>query len=343
MALTDEGNSGIPATMLVGPASFGNAAPVSYPYPVYGGMMGGGSSGGSGNGNGWGDGAWIILLIIVLLAAGGGWGNNQGQGGGFGGGQPIIVNDGGGSSAVQRGFDQAAVMTGIGTAQSGIQALSTQLCNCCCDMQNTVNQGFNAIGTQLCNGFAGVTQGVSNGFAQAEIAANGRQMANMNQAFTAQTAMAQGFNQLGSQFADCCCENRLATERLNYTIATENCADRYEAAQNTRDIIDSQTRGTQAILDKLCNLELDNYRRENDQLRTQLNMANLAASQTAQTAQIRDGQLAATTALVNELRSCPIPAQPVYGNQPIFQCSGPAWNNNNNCGCGCGCGGNGNF
>ena len=44
---------------------------------------------------------------------------------------------------------------------------------------------------------------------------------------------------------------------LKYTVATENCADRTAAYQNTRDIIDSQTRGTQAILDKLCQLELD--------------------------------------------------------------------------------------
>jgi hypothetical protein len=59
------------------------------------------------------------------------------------------------------------------------------------------------------------------------------------------------------------------------------------------------------------------------------------ASQVEQTAALRAGQQAAVNSLVSELRSCPIPAQPVYGNQPIFQCSGPAWNNS---GCGCGCG-----
>ena len=128
---------------------------------------------------------------------------------------------------------------------------------------------------------------------------------------------------------NCCCENRANIADLKYTVATENCADRTQAMQNTRDIIESQTRGVQAILDKICTLELDGYKRENDQLRTQLNMANLAASQTAQTAQLERGQLAATTALVNELRSCPIPAQPVYGSQPIFTCP----NNNNGCGC----------
>ena len=316
MALTDENGGGIPATMLVGPTGYAGGMP----YPVY--------QGGNGNGM-FGDGGWwIVLLIIVIAALGGNWGGNN-NGGLHGGGYasaPIIVNDGGSNGgAVQRGFDQAAVMSGITGVQSGVQNLSTQLCNCCCDMQNTVNQGFFGVQNALCNGFNGVEQN-----------ANTRQIANMQQAFAAQTAMAQGFNQLGSQFADCCCENRLATERLNYTISTENCADRYEAAQNTRDIIENANRNNQAVLDKLCQLELDNYKREADNLRSELNNARFAASQTAQTAQILAGQNAEVDALYNRLSQCPIPAEPVYGRQAIFTC--PVQVNGNN-GCGCGCNG----
>ena len=321
MALTDENGGGIPATMLVGPASFGNGGGMPYPVPMYG--MGGGQNSGNGFGdNGW----WIILLFILIAAMGGNWGGNNNSGGGaFGGGAPIIVNDGGNSgNAVQRGFDQAAVMGGINGVQSGVQNLSTQLCNCCCDMQNTVNQGFFGVQNALCNGFN-----------NAETAANARQVANMQQAFAAQTAMSQGFNQLGSQFADCCCENRLATERLNYTIATENCADRYEAAQNTRDIIENANRNNQSILDKLCQLELDAKNDRISELERQLTMANLNASQLAQTAQIRAGQVEEVDALYNRLSSCPVPSMPVYGMQPIFTCQ------NNGCGCnnnGGGCG-----
>lgn len=322
MALTDEGNSGIPATMLVGPATMGNTG---VPYPVYMNGQGNGSgNGGWDNGNGW----WIILLFILL--ASGNWGGQYGNNGGFGGGQPIIVNDGGGSSSVQRGFDQAAIMNGVGAIQSGVQGLSTQLCNCCCDMQNTVNQGFFGVQNALCNGFNGVEQN-----------ANARQMANMQQAFAAQTAMSQGFNQIGSQLADCCCENRLATNDLKYTVATENCADRASAAENTRDIIDSQTRGTQAILDKLCQLELDGIKgqlaqaqRENTGLQNQLNMANMRESQTAQNAFIAQGLNSEVDALYNRLRNCPVPSMPVYGMTPIFACQ-----SNNGCNCGCG-GGN---
>lgn len=315
----EENSSGIPATMLVGPANFtGTGAP----YPVY---MGQGGSSGS-NGNGWDSGWWIILLFILL--ASGNWGNNGNGNGGGGmfGGAPIVVNDGGGS-AVQRGFDQAAVMSGITGVQSGVQNLSTQLCNCCCDMQNTVNQGFFGVQSALCDGFNGVEQ-----------SANARQMANMQTAFGLQTAMNQGFNGLSSQFADCCCENRLATADLKYTIATEECATRSADAMNTRDIIDSQTNGTRAILDKLCQLELDNYKAQIDakndtiaQLRAESIYTRGQASQDVQTARILAGQTAEVDALYNRLSQCPIPSEPVYGRQAIFTC---------NNGCGCGCGGN---
>ena len=284
--------------------------------PMYGG--GGSGFGGWGGDNGW----WIILLFLFAL---GGWGNGFGGGYGGGGAMPYIMSNTT-NADVQRGFDQQAVMSGISGIQSGISGLSTQLCNSTADIQQS-----------LCNGFAGVNATVNTGFANAETAANARQMASMNQAFGAQTAMMQGFNSLGSQFADCCCENRLGLADLKYTVATENCADRTQAMQNTRDIIDSQTRGTQAIIDKLCQLELDGVKAQveakNDrisELQTQLNMANLAASQTAQNALIQNGFANEVDALYNRLNSCPVPTTPVYGRTPIFTC------NNNSCGCGCG-------
>lgn len=294
MALTDEGNGGIPATMLVGPASVGN---MGTPYPVYMGQ-GGGNNGGFGGDNGW----WVILLIIIVIAAGG-WGNNNGgNGGGFGGGQPIIVNDGGGSNAVQRGFDQAAIMAGLSGIQSGVQNLATQLCNCCGDMQMS-----------LANGFAGVEQG-----------ANARAMANMQQLFGLQ-----------SQFADCCCENRLATCQTQNIIARESAETRFADANNTRDLLTNQTQNTQAILDKLCQLELDAKQDKINDLERQLTMANFNASQIAQTAEIQRGQVGEVDALYQRLRDCPVQTEPIYGRQPIFTCP-----QNNNCGCGCGCGGN---
>lgn len=294
MALTDE-NGGNGFYMPVAPA--------------YGGGQGG--FGGFG-GDSWG---WIILL---LLFAGGGWG--MGGYGGYGNMQlgmdfPWLLNGQNGiNNNVSSGFRDAQISDGITSIRDGIGNLSTQLCNCCGDMQ----------------------QAVSNGFAQAEIAANGRQMANMQQAFNAQTAVLQGFNGLQSQFADCCCENRLANCQTQNVIQSEGSATRFADANNTRDIIEAQNRGTQQILDKLCALELDGVKgqlaqaqRENVGLQNQLNMAAFRESQTAQNAFISQGFANEVDALYNRLNNCPVPTTPVYGRTPIFQC-------NNNSGCGCG-------
>lgn len=255
-------------------------------------------NGSFGNGNGWGGDGWWILLLFLLAFNGNGWG---GFNGGSGNDLYPWMNQ---AEITSDGFRDQMMNSNIDNIQTGVNNLSTQLCNCCADMNQTV----------------------SNGFAQAEIAANSRQMANMNQNFALQ-----------SQLADCCCENRLASADLKYTIATENCADRYEAANNTRDIIDSQTRGTQAILDKLCALELDGVKaqlaqaeRENVGLQNQLNMASLRESQTAQNALITQGFSDEVDALYNRLNNCPVPTTPVYGRTPIFTCG------NNGCGCGCG-------
>ena len=292
MALTDEGGSGL--VMPVAP------------------MYGGGGNGGFGNmGGDWG---WIILLLLI---AGNGWGGGFG---GFGGGGALAADGAmlypwmNQSQQVNDGFRDQMMNGNVTAIRDAISNLSTQLCNCCCDMRDTV----------------------SNGFYSAEIAASNRQMANMNQTFALQTAMSQGFNQIGSQFADCCCENRLANCQTQNIIQNEGNATRFADANNTRDIIQSQTSSTQAILDKLCQLELDGVKAQveakNDriaELQTQLNMANLQASQTAQNAFIQQGFSNEVDALYNRLNSCPVPTTPVYGRTPIFTC------NQNSCGCGC--------
>ena len=295
MALTDENGTGM--VMPVAP------------------MYGGGGFGGNGFGSGFGGDGWWILLLFILLGNGG-WGN------GFGGyganvGSEIYpwMNQ---SNQINDGFRDQMLNTSINGIQTGVQNLSTQLCNCCGDVQMA-----------LANGFAGVEQG-----------ANARQIANMQTAFANQTAMAQGFNGVQSSLADCCCENRLGIADLKYSVATENCADRTQAMQNTRDIIDSQTRSTQAILDKLCQLELDGVKgqlaqaqRENVGLQNQLNIATFEKSQADQNALFAQGLNNEVDALYNRLSNCPVPTTPVYGRTPIFTCNG------NSCGCGC----NGNF
>lgn len=279
MALAEENGGGIPATMLVGPTGFGNGMP----YPVYG----GGGSNGLNDQGGW----WIILLFILIAAMGGNWGGNNG-GGGYFGGAPVVINDGG--SNVQRGFDQAAIMAGLGD----------------------INGGIFGIQNSLCSGFAGVNQTVSNGFAQAEIAENARQMANMNQLFG-----------LSTQFANCCCENRLGLANLGADIAREACADRAAVSDALRDVIAANTASTQRILDQMCNDKIDAKNERIADLERQLTMANLAASQNAQTAAILANNEAQTTALEQYLAPVPRPAYIVQNPN----CCSPM--------SGCGCGG----
>ena len=194
------------------------------------------------------------------------------------------------------GFQNQLLNDNITSIRDGVFGLSTQLCNCCGDMQLAL----------------------SNGFANAETAANSRQMANMQQMFGIQ-----------SQLAQCCCDNRLATCQTQNIVQNEGNATRFADANNTRDIIDSQTRGTQAILDKLCALELDAKNDTIAQLRQELLYARGQASQDVQTATLRAGQVAEVDALYDRLNNCPVGTVPVYGRQPIFTC-------NNGCGCGCG-------
>ena len=259
-----------------------------YPYPVYP-MMGG--NGGFGNGFG-GDWAWIILLIALF-----GWGNNGNNGGFFGGnsfddgyawlsnGQKEIMSN------TNNGFDTLHLSNQLDTVNSGIYSLSNQLCNCCADMQQTV----------------------SNGFYNAEISANNRQMANMQQNFD-----------LSRQFADCCCENRLGIQDLKATVISENCADREVLREIGQNILVNQTANTQKIIDEIFRDRLDEKDDKIAELNRQLQMADLRASQIAQTQAI-------TSNIYNELKNCPVGTVPVYGSQPIFTCPG-----NNGCGCGFG-------
>lgn len=275
--------------------STGMVMPVS---PMYG-------SGNGGFGNGFGGDGWWILLLFILL---GGW--NNGGFGGYGGvgAMPYLMNNTT-NNDVQRGFDQSAIMSGI----NGIN--------------NAVTTGFGNVQTALCSGFAGVNAGVANGFAQAEIANNARQIADMQQAFASQTAITAGMNGIQSQLANCCCENRAGIADTKYALATEACATRTANADNTNALMNAITAGIQSIKDDLCADRLEAERRENANLRTQLSMAQLAASQNAQTAQIEAGQ----RSLANEVEQYIAPnPKPAYIVQSPYCC------NQNVYGCGCG-------
>ena len=226
--------------------------------------------------DGWGFGGdGAWWLIILFLFM---FNGNWCNGFGYGGG--------GVGNEVQRGFDQNAIMNGLA-----------------------------GINSTLTNGFVDTAAALCNGFAQAEISANARQMADMNQNFALQ-----------SQLAQCCCNNQLASADLKYTIATENCADRTALNEGVRDILESQNNGIQRILDTMCQDKIDAKNERIADLERQLTMANLAASQGAQTAAILANNEAQTNALEQYL--APVP-RPAYIVQNPNGC-----NCNSTCGCG---------
>lgn len=278
-----------------------------------------GNGGNNCNWGGLGDGGLILLLIIILI---GGWGNNNGwnNGGGNGGGgfAPYVFNT---TSEVQHGFDQQAIMSDLGA------------------ITGAVTNGFAGVNSALCSGFAGV----ANGFAQAEIAENGRQFANMNQLFGLQTGLSNQLNNIAMNQQNCCCENRAAVADLKYTVANEACADRAavegalrdvtaQGVANTQALLNTINGGIQSIKDQLCQDKIDAKNELISNLRQEIAMKDLAASQVAQNAFIQQGFANEVDQLYNRLNNCPVPSTPVYGRTPIFTC--------NNGGCGCGCGNN---
>jgi len=232
-----------------------------------------------------GEGGAFWIIMLFLFAMFGGWCGNRGFGGNGGNGDYGLYPWMNQNNQINDGFRD--------------QMLNSQING----IQSSIISGFGDVQNSLCGGFAGVNATINNA-----------QMANMQQMFGLQ-----------SQLAQCCCDNRLATCQTQNIIQNEGNATRFADANNTRDIIQSQNQGFQSVLDKLCQLELDGLKADNANLRTQLNFANLQASQVAQTAELRQSGATQLNQLVSELRSCPIPAQPVYGSQPIFTCGGNSY------------------
>ena len=165
------------------------------------------------------------------------------------------------------------------------QMLGTQINS----IQNGITSGFGDVQNALCSGFAGVQNTM-----------NQNTMADMERSFSVQSAL-----------QNCCCENRAATADLKYTVATEACADRAAIADALRTVVAEGNSNTQKILDRMCQQEIDNLKAANIALQNQNNMLNLAASQTAQTAQLIADNTAQTQYIVNRVAPYPIPAYTV--------------------------------
>ena len=313
MALTTE--NGMDTTMLVSPT---------------GGYGGGNGLFGSGD-------SWLGILFLIALCNGGfGFG---GFGGGYGAMMGMGMADGFGlypwlnnSQNINDGFRdqmlnstvqgiQNSITSGFGDVQLGIAGVNQNICQTGNGITSAINQGFASTNLGMCQGFNGVNNSIFGAQTAISQQLNSNELASLNRSFAEQTANTQGFTNVQSGIAD-----------LRYTEATEACNTRAASAQNTRDIIDSQARGTQAILDKLCALELDGVKaqlaqaqRDNVALQNAVNMSAMRESQTAQTAQILAGQAAEIDGVYNRLKNCPV------GTYNVCNPLTPA----NPCGCGC--------
>ena len=194
------------------------------------------------------------------------------------------------------------------------------------NQSNQISGGFR---DQMLNDqLTGIQSGMTAGFAGITNQLYSDTIANLERSFAAQTASTAAINGVQAQLANCCCENRLATEGLKYTIATENCADRQAISDGIRDLLTATQAQNQRVLDQLCQ---DKIEAKNDliaQLRSELMYARGQASQDVQTAAIQAGQ----RALANEVEQYVLPTpRPAYVVANPNCCYNP-------CGTNCGCG-----
>lgn len=300
----------------------GNNNGMIMPVQPYGNGWGGYGNGWGGFGGLGGDGLLLALFLLPLIACFGGFGGfgmggfgGMGMMGGLGMMFPWLMaqnvdND------VNAGFASAGLSAAVAANGNAIAGVRQDICG--------VNQNVSNTG-------AAISAGVAAGFANAESAAAARQMASLERSFAAQTAIDGRLDGLamGQQAGNS--DIRAGIADLKYTVATENCADRYEAAQNTRDVIDVIGNKSQAIMDKLCQLELDGVKQNYEtrlaaeaarsaQLAQENTALRFERSQTAQNAYIAQTVNGAIDASYNRFKDCPVNSIPIYGPQPIYQC-----------------------
>lgn len=269
---------------------------------------------GDGNNNGWGGnfGEWILVFLLAGMFGWGGFGGGfGGMGGGFGMMWPWMMMNGfggwgggcgGGSCATQAdlaaGFNNSAVIGKLNDLSLGQAGIQQTLC-----------QGFNGVNTAVLTGVNGIENAIC------------------AQGYNTQ----QGFNDISRQIGDCCCSTGRAIDGVRYDMAVQACETRHQAADNTRDIIDSNNSGVRAILEKLGQIEYNNL---NDKYQAVV-AENQNLKQNAYFAATIDASQA--TLLRRLGAECPQPAYMVQAptpiNIPTDGCGNVLFGYGNSCGC----------
>lgn len=227
----------------------------------------------------WGDnGAWWIIVFVLFFAFGGFGRNGWGSGNGMDSTSTAYTD-----SAIQRGFDNSAVISKLDGITNGL-----------CD-------GFYAVNNSLLSGFNGVNTNVMQSGYDIQNAINANNVAQM-----------QNTNALQSQIAQCCCDNRVenlqnanATQNLvssgfsdvGYRMATDTCAITTAIAQQTQDIMQNCNANYRALHDEMVQAQIDAKNEKIAEQAQQIQNLNLAQSQATQNAY-----------LLNALKPAPVPA-----------------------------------
>ena len=217
-------NTGIVPTIDL--ATNGNNNNGFYPYPVYPMMYG---NNGFGNNGGFfgSDGIWAIVLLALLFNGGwGGFGNN---------GNNVATTDFVSSEFTQRDISQLA-----NTVTSQYGNLSTQLCNCCADMNSNMANAFRTNASDICNLRSEVLENryanqLAESMTQRDILLQTTQLENQ--------AGMNALNNLAKQ-EECCC-------RLETAIRADGEATRALITQNTiQDLRDRLSAAKDIISDR---------------------------------------------------------------------------------------------
>ena len=221
---------------------------------------------------------------IILFLIFGLFGNGRGFGG-FGGGNGGSCGSPCATQAdVRAAVDQQTLISKLDQQTYGL-ADSTYALN------NTITSGFHGVDNAICN-----------------------------LGYNVQS----GFNTLGHQISDCCCQTQRLVER--------GFCDLGNAMNlNTRDILESNNANTRAILDFMTSSKIADLQAENQSLK-------LAASQSNQNAVLMAAMDANKAEILRRTGAeCPTAAYIVQPPQPVTfptNCCGQFSGYNNGCGCG---------
>lgn len=240
------------------------------------------------NNYGGGMGMWGENWIWIIVLFLFGWGRN-----GFGNGNGGGVMDG------------YVLTSDFASVERKLDSISNGICDSTFALNNSINTGFAGMQNTLTQGFAGVNTGMVTQGYESRLATQG----------------------LSAQLASCCCDIREGISGVNYNLATQGCDTRNQLQTNTRDIIDAMNCGFRSIDQRLTAQELAAKDAKIAEQNQRLFAADLAASQSAQTLDMRN-YVSAQFAYYNPrpVPSFSVPAPYQYtgcGNQ--YSCNG--------CGC----------